>query len=519
MCRATDGDFANPLAGPRWNGWGVNTANTRYQDGSDGRIHRGRGAASAAEMGLRLSGRAQRRRAADGGRRPRVRRHPERHRLFAQRRDRLRPLVFSGRRRRARGHQHRPHRTPVPDRATRRSSATAPRNVYAVDAATGELLWKTKVDDFPFARVTGSPAFHNGRLYVGVASGEETAGATADYECCRFRGSLVALNAATGAQIWKTYTIAEEPRPTTKNKIGTQLWGPSGVPIWTSPAIDVGRNAVYVTTGNNYSDPADQQQRCVRRIRSRFRQDPLVPPDDRCRTPGTPPAACRTGSTAPNADAPDFDFASPPILVTLAERPARARGRTEIRSRPRPRSGSRGRRSSGRSASARAASTAACSGARPPTSPMSMSRSPTSGGSRCPNSQATVPDPEAGGGMFALRLDNGQRVWYTPPPAVRDRDALQSRAIGGGQRDSRCGVLGVGRRTPARLFRCQRRRPVGLRYGPHLRNRERCSGAGRIAERREVRRSAAGCSSSTRDTSRTACRATSCSRSRSTGSS
>jgi polyvinyl alcohol dehydrogenase (cytochrome) len=33
-----------------------------------------------------------------------------------------------------------------------------------------------------------------------------------------------------------------------------------------------------------------------------------------------------------------------------------------------------------------------------------------------PNSQATVPDPEEGGGMFALRLDTGKEVWHTPPP-------------------------------------------------------------------------------------------------------
>ena len=129
-------------------------------------------------------------------------------------------------------------------------------NVYAVDAATGQLLWKTKVDDYPFARVTGAPVFHNGRLYVGVASGEETAGAAADYECCRFRGSLVALNARDGRTDLEDLHDPGEARPTKKNKIGTQLWGPSGVPIWTSPAIDVQRNAVYVTTGNNYSDPA-----------------------------------------------------------------------------------------------------------------------------------------------------------------------------------------------------------------------------------------------------------------------
>ena len=96
---------------------------------------------------------------------------------------------------------------------------------------TGTLIWKAQVDDF---RSRASPArrpLHNGRLYVGVASGEETAGAVADYECCKFRGSLVALDAATGTQVWKTFTI-EQPKPTSKNKVGTQLWGPSGAPIW-----------------------------------------------------------------------------------------------------------------------------------------------------------------------------------------------------------------------------------------------------------------------------------------------
>src|SRR5438309_102477 len=128
-------------------------------------------------------------------------------------------------------------------------------NVYAVEAAMGTLLWKTRIDNHPVARVTGSPVFHNGRLYVPVASGEETAGATSDYECCRFRGSLVALDSATGSEIWKTYTIAEQAQPTKKNKVGTQMWGPSGAPIWSSPVIDVRRNALYVTTGDNYSNP------------------------------------------------------------------------------------------------------------------------------------------------------------------------------------------------------------------------------------------------------------------------
>ena len=128
-------------------------------------------------------------------------------------------------------------------------------NMYAVDAATGKLLWKAKVDNYPVARVTGSPTLYQGVLYVPVASGEEGAGAAPDYECCRFRGAVVALRRSRRLQIWKTYTI-DEPKPTRKNKAGTQLWGPSGAPIWSSPTIDEKRNAVYVTTGDNYSDPA-----------------------------------------------------------------------------------------------------------------------------------------------------------------------------------------------------------------------------------------------------------------------
>src|SRR6185295_17517941 len=89
--------------------------------------------------------------------------------------------------------------------------------VYALDAVTGKLLWKTKVDDYPQTRVTGSMAFYNGRLYVPLASGEEVASVPVTYECCRFRGSVVALDAATGKQIWKTFTIEDVPHPTTKN--------------------------------------------------------------------------------------------------------------------------------------------------------------------------------------------------------------------------------------------------------------------------------------------------------------
>src|SRR5579863_896297 len=91
-------------------------------------------------------------------------------------------------------------------------------NVYAVNAATGTLVWKTRVEDHSEARITGAPALDKGRLFVPVASFEEVSAADPGYQCCRFRGSVAALDSATGKIIWKTYTIPETARPTRKNK-------------------------------------------------------------------------------------------------------------------------------------------------------------------------------------------------------------------------------------------------------------------------------------------------------------
>jgi len=128
-------------------------------------------------------------------------------------------------------------------------------NVYALDAATGMPLWIVSVDPHPLAAVTGAPTFFKGRLYVPLASREEAAGGGLDYPCCTFRGSLVALNADTGKQIWKTYIIPDEPKPTRKNSRGVQLFAPSGAGLWASPTIDEARNAIYLGTGDAYSKP------------------------------------------------------------------------------------------------------------------------------------------------------------------------------------------------------------------------------------------------------------------------
>jgi len=415
MCTAAAGEFANPLTGALWNGWGANTQNTRYQDDKMAGIS----AADVPKLKLKwafgfpgeLSADAQP--SIAGGR------------VFVGTQSGTVYALSA-----ATGCVHWAFRAEAAVRAAITIARLDQRyvafvgdraaNVYALDAATGAMIWKSHVDDHPFARVTASPTFYNGRLYVGVASGEETAGAVAEYECCTFRGSLVALDAANGSRVWKTYTM-DEPQRRGKNRIGTQQWGPSGAPIWSSPAIDAQKNAVYVTTGNNYSGPANDRSDAFMAFDLAtgkilwFRQ--MTAADDWN-------TACRlTDQTnCTNKDAPDHDFASPPILVSLPNgRRALVAGQKsgvvhaldpdqegKILWQDRVGKG-------GINGGVQWGSAADSSNVYVALSDL--------GRIAVPNSQATVPDPEEGGGMFAIRLDNGQRVWQTAPPrACRTRD-------------------------------------------------------------------------------------------------
>jgi len=133
---------------------------------------------------------------------------------------------------------------------------------YAVDARSGKGRWKQRVDPHEAARLTGSPAVNNGIVFVPVASWEETRAVDPKYPCCTFRGSIVALDIRNGSTVWRTYLVGP-PKRTGATSVGTPTFGPSGAPVWSTPTIDRRRGLLYVTTGDNYSHPATSHSDAV----------------------------------------------------------------------------------------------------------------------------------------------------------------------------------------------------------------------------------------------------------------
>jgi polyvinyl alcohol dehydrogenase (cytochrome) len=188
--------------------------------------------------------------------------------------------------------------------------------VYALDAATGELKWTRRLEEHPAARITGSPVLYGGRLFVPLSSVEEATGAQPAYECCKFRGSLIVVDASNGSPVWQTYTIREKPTPQGTNGRGVTRWGPSGAALWSSPTIDPRTGSVYVATGDGYSQPAapttdaviamDLATGAIKWVNQVTSGDVFT-------------MACGGAdqTNCPDKPGPDHDFGQSPILVTL----------------------------------------------------------------------------------------------------------------------------------------------------------------------------------------------------------
>lgn len=187
-------------------------------------------------------------------------------------------------------------------------------NVYAVDAGTGAEVWKVSVRDHPVTTLTGSPTLHEDTLYVPLSSTEVVSAFNPDYECCTFRGGIVALDVATGERKWVFHTV-DEPKPTRVNEAGTQMHGPSGAPVWSVPTVDEKRGLLYFGTGENYTAPANELSDAI--VALNLEDGALVWVNQTIAGDTWNGACGSTQANCPEVRGPDFDFGAPPILTTL----------------------------------------------------------------------------------------------------------------------------------------------------------------------------------------------------------
>jgi polyvinyl alcohol dehydrogenase (cytochrome) len=279
---------------------------------------------------------------------------------------------------------------------------------YSVDAENGELLWKKRPESHEATRLTGAAMAYQGTVYIPVASWEEGRATNPDYPCCTFRGSVVALRIKDGSQIWKTYTITEKSKQTGKNQ-----FGPSGVGVWSTPALDSKRGVLYVTTGNNFSAPTTSMSDAVMALElatGRIVWVKQTTAGDNWNT------LCNQKGNCPG---PDYDFGAPAILEKLdSGRSILLAGQKsgmvyaldpdrkgEILWKARVGMGGTaggvewGMASDGQKVYAASSDVVRVAPVTPdPLDP-----------------RANPADPKLGGGLTALRIATGEKVWYAPP--------------------------------------------------------------------------------------------------------
>lgn len=192
---------------------------------------------------------------------------------------------------------------------------TTDGNIIAISARDGMLLWKTDIREHPRNVVTGTPLLRAGMLYVPVSSLELALAISPFYECCTSSGALVALDASNGTMKWRERVNPEPARVVGKHWYFVKKWGPSGAPIWSSPAMDEELDLLFAGSGENYTAPASLTSDAIIAF---DRHDGHIRWSRQFTANDTFNMACTVSMKHPNCPqdtGPDHDFGAPPILA------------------------------------------------------------------------------------------------------------------------------------------------------------------------------------------------------------
>lgn len=185
--------------------------------------------------------------------------------------------------------------------------------VYAVDPATGALRWRVKADSHDKAMISGSPNYSDGRVYVPVSSWEAMWAVNPFYDCCTFRSSVLSLDARTGDEVWRRYTVDEPAKLIEERMLFGDKLGPSGAPVWSVPTIDTKRKRIYVGSGENYSSPATDKSDAI--IAISMDTGEVVWHQQFLSNDAWNVSCEYLGLNCPEERGVDLDFGAPPVLA------------------------------------------------------------------------------------------------------------------------------------------------------------------------------------------------------------
>ena len=187
-------------------------------------------------------------------------------------------------------------------------------SIYALDLSSGKEIWKEDISLHRNTTITGTPQLYGSRLYVPVSSQEVISARNPEYACCTFRGSIIAMDAKNGEQIWRRFMV-EESTQTGMNRTGKAIsYGPSGVPIWSTPTIDEKRRLMYFGTGEHYSEPTTETSDAIVAVHLDTGEIAWI---KQLTANDAWNASCGFGEqdNCPDPQGPDWDIGAPPILV------------------------------------------------------------------------------------------------------------------------------------------------------------------------------------------------------------
>lgn len=117
---------------------------------------------------------------------------------------------------------------------------TDDKHEIALDIKTGRLVWDHAFPDSKGWNISAGPLVVKGKVIQGT------------FDCEAGGCPVIALDAESGKELWRFYTVARSGQPGGDSWNGLPDDQRFGASVWTTPSYDPELNLIYVATGNTY---------------------------------------------------------------------------------------------------------------------------------------------------------------------------------------------------------------------------------------------------------------------------